>query len=46
MVYKVAFTGQARDYGLASAFTIIIFILLGTIAIVSFRKTKVLEELN
>ncbi|MHA6669932.1 ABC transporter permease subunit [Homoserinimonas sp. A447] len=46
MVYKVAFTGQARDYGLASAFTIIIFILVATIAVVSFRKTKVLEELN
>ncbi len=26
MVYKVAFTGQTRDYGLASAFTILIFI--------------------
>ena len=28
MVYKVAFTGQTRDYGLASAFTIIIFIIV------------------
>ena len=46
MVYKVAFTGQARDYGLASAFSIIIFILVAVISIVSFRKTKALEELN
>ena len=46
MVYKVAFTGQARDYGLASAFTIIIFILVAVISVISFRKTKVLEELN
>ncbi|TQL45018.1 carbohydrate ABC transporter membrane protein 1 (CUT1 family) [Homoserinimonas aerilata] len=46
MVYKVAFTGQLRDYGLASAFTIIIFILVATISIVSFRQTKALEELN
>lgn len=46
MVYKVAFTGQTRDYGLASAFSIIIFILVAVIAIVSFRKTKALEELN
>ncbi|WP_426321333.1 ABC transporter permease subunit [Microbacterium sp. E-13] len=46
MVYKVAFTGQNRDYGLASAFTILIFIVVATIAIVSFRKTKALEELN
>lgn len=46
MVYKVAFTGQLRDYGLASAFTIIIFVLVAVISIVSFKKTKVLEELN
>ena len=46
MVYKVAFTGQARDYGLASAFSIIIFLLVAVISIISFRKTKALEELN
>jgi arabinogalactan oligomer/maltooligosaccharide transport system permease protein len=46
MVYKVAFTGQNRDYGLASAFTILIFIVVSVIAIISFRKTKALEELN
>ena len=46
MVYKVAFTGQTRDYGLASAFSIIIFILVAVISIISFRKTKALEELN
>lgn len=46
MVYKVAFTGQFRDYGLASAFTVIIFILVAVIAVVSFRKTKMLEDLN
>ncbi|KQZ84988.1 maltose ABC transporter permease [Microbacterium sp. Root166] len=46
MVYKVAFTGQNRDYGLASAFTILIFIVVATIAVVLFRRTKALEELN
>ncbi|HWU28916.1 MAG TPA: ABC transporter permease subunit [Microbacterium sp.] len=46
MVYKVAFTGQTRDYGLASAFTILIFIVVAAISIISFRKTKALEELN
>jgi len=46
MVYKVAFTGQNRDYGLASAFTILIFIVVAVISIISFRKTKALEELN
>lgn len=46
MVYKVAFVGANRDYGLASAFSIIIFILVAVISYVSFRQTKVLEELN
>ena len=46
MVYKVAFTGQTRDYGLASAFSIIIFIIVAVISIIAFRRTKCLEELN
>ena len=46
MVYKVAFTGQTRDYGLASAFSIIIFIIVAVISIIRFRRTKSLEELN
>ncbi len=46
MVYKVAFTGQNRDYGLASAFSILIFVIVAVIAIVLFRRTKALEELN
>nr|WP_245570939.1 ABC transporter permease subunit [Glaciibacter superstes] len=46
MVYKVAFVGANRDYGLASAFSIIIFILVAVISIISFRQTKALEELN
>jgi arabinogalactan oligomer/maltooligosaccharide transport system permease protein len=46
MVYKVAFVGSDRDYGLASAFSIIIFVLVGTISVIAFRRTKSLEELN
>ncbi|TYL53171.1 ABC transporter permease subunit [Agromyces mariniharenae] len=46
MVYKVAFTGQSRDYGLASAYSIIIFIIVAVISIIAFRRTKSLEELN
>jgi arabinogalactan oligomer / maltooligosaccharide transport system permease protein len=46
MVYKVAFTGQSRDYGLASAYSIIIFIVVAVISIIAFRRTKTLEELN
>ncbi|MGC5221037.1 ABC transporter permease subunit [Micromonospora sp. DT81.3] len=46
MVYKVAFVGAERDYGLASAFSVIIFLLVGTISWIAFRQTKALEELN
>ncbi|TDT29812.1 ABC transporter permease subunit [Naumannella halotolerans] len=46
MVYKVAFTGQVRDYGLASAYSIIIFVVVAIISVIAFRRTKSLEELN
>ncbi|NLS08655.1 ABC transporter permease subunit [Nesterenkonia sp. MY13] len=46
MVYKVAFVGSQADYGLASAFSILIFIIVGTISVIAFRKTKSFEELN
>lgn len=47
MVYKVAFGGGGgRDLGLASALSILIFIIVTVVAIVSFRRTKALEELN
>ncbi|MGC5224594.1 ABC transporter permease subunit [Micromonospora sp. DT81.3] len=47
MVYKVAFGGGGgRDYGLASALSIIIFLIVGVIAIILFRQTKALEDLN
>ncbi|MGP9649629.1 maltose ABC transporter permease [Arthrobacter sp. MYb211] len=46
MVYKVAFVGSQRDYGLASAFSIIIFLIVSLVAVISFKQTKALEELN
>lgn len=46
LVYKVAFVGTDRDYGLASAFAILIFLLVGTVSVIAFRQTKSLEELN
>ncbi|QPZ39026.1 ABC transporter permease subunit [Paramicrobacterium chengjingii] len=46
MVYKVAFVGASRDYGLASAFSIIIFVVVAVISIISFKQTKALEDLN
>jgi len=46
LVYKVAFVGSSADYGLASAFSIIIFLIVGAISVIAFRRTKSLEELN
>jgi arabinogalactan oligomer/maltooligosaccharide transport system permease protein len=47
MVYKIAFsTGEGRDFGLASAFSIMIFFVVGTISYLSFRRTKTLEDVN
>lgn len=46
-VYKIAFgTGQGRDYGLASAFSVLIFLVVGTLSLISFRRTKALEDMN
>ena len=45
-VYKIAFSaGRGRDYGMASAFSILIFIVVGGLSLISFRRTKVLEEM-
>jgi arabinogalactan oligomer/maltooligosaccharide transport system permease protein len=47
MVYEIAFgTGVGRDYGLASALSIIIFIIVAVISAISFRQTKALEDIN
>ena len=47
MVYKVAFgSGGGRDLGLASALSILIFIIVTIVAVASFRRTKALEDLN
>lgn len=46
MVYKVAFGGAGRDYGLASAFSILIFLIVGVVSYVGFRSTKTLEDIN
>ncbi|MCC3296035.1 ABC transporter permease subunit [Arthrobacter sp. zg-Y411] len=47
LVYKVAFgQGTGRDYGLASALAVLIFIIVAIISAISFRQTKALEEVN
>jgi arabinogalactan oligomer/maltooligosaccharide transport system permease protein len=44
--YKLAIqTGKGQDYGLASAITIVIFLIVATISAVSFTRTKALENL-
>lgn len=45
MVYKIALAKDAADYGLGSAMSIVIFIVVGVIAWLGFRQTKTLEEL-
>lgn len=46
-VYKIAFSsGHGQDYGLASAFSILIFIIVATFSLISFRRTRTLEDVN
>jgi arabinogalactan oligomer/maltooligosaccharide transport system permease protein len=43
--YKIAFAaGKGNDYGLASAISIFIFIIVGTISAISFSRSKALNE--
>lgn len=49
MVYQIsgmAGQGGTRQYGLASALSIIIFLIVGTISLISFRQTRRLEEMS
>lgn len=46
-VYRIAFSGSVgADYGLASAFSVLIFLLIGSISFFSFKRTRGLEELT
>lgn len=45
--YKLAIqTGKGQDFGLAAAFTIVIFLIVATISAISFSRTKALENIN
>lgn len=45
--FRLAFEGgRGADFGLASAIAIMIFIMVATISALSFRRTRVLEELT
>ncbi|MEY3846676.1 MAG: Maltose transport system permease protein MalF [Actinomycetota bacterium] len=46
-VYKIAFSGSVgADYGLASAFSILIFLIVGSISYATFRRTRALEDMD
>ena len=42
--YKIAFGSQVQDLGLASAISVVIFILVAAISLYGIRRSKVLEE--
>ena len=44
MVYSVAIESGSKQYGLASAMSILIFLLVGAISWIGFRRTRKLEE--
>jgi arabinogalactan oligomer/maltooligosaccharide transport system permease protein len=45
LVYKIAFVNKLADFGLASAYTVIIFLIIGAVSVMAFRRTRRLEEL-
>jgi arabinogalactan oligomer / maltooligosaccharide transport system permease protein len=45
--YEIAFSsGRGRDYGFATAITIVIFVLLTIVTLINFQFTKRLEEIS
>ncbi len=42
--YKTAFSGAEQDFGLASAISVIIFLIIGALSLWSLRQSKTLEE--
>ncbi|UJP41335.1 ABC transporter permease subunit [Cellulomonas palmilytica] len=47
MVYQISgVSGGRADYGLASALSLIIFVVIGVISTLMFRRTRQLEEVN
>ncbi|WP_127842180.1 ABC transporter permease subunit [Actinomyces wuliandei] len=46
MVYRIAFGGSGADYGLASAVSVVLFVITGVLAAVQFRATRALEDIR
>ncbi|WP_018135037.1 ABC transporter permease subunit [Acaricomes phytoseiuli] len=45
-VYKIAFESGASQYGLASAISILIFIMVAVVSLLTFRRSKALEDIS
>jgi arabinogalactan oligomer/maltooligosaccharide transport system permease protein len=45
-VDKLAFAGTARQYGFASAISIVIFLIVAAISYVGFKRTQTFEEID
>lgn len=45
-VYKIAFAGGTNDYGLAAALSILIFLMVAIVSLLTFRRSQALEEIN
>ena len=44
LVYKTAFDSPTRDFGLASAYAILIFVVVGIVSVIGLRRTSRLEQ--
>ena len=44
LVFQKAFTQASADYGLASAFTVVLFLIVAVMAVILFRRTRRFEE--
>ena len=44
--YKTAFAANNQNYGLASAVSVIVFIIVGMISLWSLKRSRVLEEIK
>ncbi|WP_128773872.1 ABC transporter permease subunit [Actinomyces oricola] len=46
MIFRIAFGGSGADYGFASAVSVALFVITGVLAVVQFRATRALEDIN
>ena len=44
--YRLAFSGTSPNYGLASAVSILIFLLVGVLSLFGFKRSKALENIS